>query len=109
MSPFALFAPHLRKLGFHKTWSSSAGGERMTEWKRNEPDDEQTIPRTLTVQIWANGDHRVTHDCYRDPERRRGGCSTVPTSFSNPGELRAAIEIERTRIDNSIYREMTAK
>lgn len=109
MSQFALFAPHLRKLGFRKTCSSSAGGERMTEWKRDEPDDQQTIPRTLTVQIWAKGDHRVTHDCYRDQERRHGGCSTVPTSFNNPAELRAAVEVERTRTDNDIYKKMTLK
>lgn len=106
-SPFALFAPHLRKLGFRKTFSQSAGGERVTEWERREPDDQQTVPRTLIVQIWANGGHRVTHICYRDPERTRGGSSTVPTDFTNPGELSAAVEIERTRTDNQIYIEAT--
>lgn len=104
-SPFAFYAPHLRKFGFRKMFSQTAGGERMTQWKRDEPVDEQTLFRTLVIQIWASGGHRVTHDIFRDPERQRGGSSTVPTEFNNLGELRAAIEIERTRADNDFYSE----
>jgi hypothetical protein len=109
MSPFAFYAPHLRKLGFRKTYTSRAGGDEVREWKRDEPIEDHTFARTLIVQIWALGGHRVTHDLFHDPERQRGGCSTVPTPFDNPGELRAAIEIERTRTDNSYYIKATSK
>ena len=110
MSPFAFYAPHLRKLGFRKTWRSQAGGERMDEWTRHEPVEEQTFARKLIVQVWANGGHRITHWIYTDPVTcRLGCCSTVPTDFDNPGELRAAIEIERTRTDNSYYKEKSSK
>jgi hypothetical protein len=104
LSPFATFAPHLRKIGFGKTCQTTAGGERMDEWKREEPADDRGFARTLTVQIWAKGGHRVSHMVYSDPETRRLGRSTTyPTYFTTPDGLRAAVEHERTRCDNARY------
>lgn len=87
-STYARFAPLLRRLGFRKTYSSTAGGQGMREWKREEPDG-----RTLVVQLWGSGQHRISHDWV--------GCSdTRPTSFADEGGMVEAIEIERARADS---------
>lgn len=92
MSPFALYARKLRPNGFRKDWESRAGGSRVTEWKRDEPDG-----RTIRVQIWDDGGHRVNHEWI--------GCSdTTPTPFYSVESLWIAIEHESTRLD-SRYRD----
>jgi hypothetical protein len=87
-SPFAAFAPILRRLGFRKTWESVAGGMSLREWKRDEPDG-----RVLVLQLWESGRHRISHDWC--------GCSdTTPTGFKTEAELHTAIEHERARMDS---------
>lgn len=91
-SVFAMFALLLRQAGFRKTWDTRSGGQRMTEWKREHQDG-----RTLEVQIWADGLHRVSHSWV--------GCSdTVPTSFKTAGEMYLAIKVEMLRCDGK-YRD----
>ncbi len=87
MSTFAKFAPLLRKAKFRKTWTSRAGGVRIDEWKREEPDG-----RTLVCQLWADGEHRINHEWV--------GCSdTVPTDFADEQGFAAAVQRESTRTD----------
>jgi len=92
MTAFMVFAPLLRRAGFRKKWASRAGGARVAEWCREEPDG-----RTLVCQIWEDGRHRLNHEWC--------GCSdTRPTDFKTEDELAAAIQRETTRGD-SRYRD----
>ncbi len=63
--------------------------------------------RWLRVQLWGNGEHRVSHmvvtcDCDRDnhvtPTRLRG--ITRPTAFRTPAEMLLAIQVELLRGDH---------
>lgn len=86
-TPFAQFAPLLRRDGFRKIWDSRAGGVRVIEWRREQPDG-----RTLICQIWSDGHHRISHAWV--------GCSdTKPTDFDTEAGLAAAIQHESTRTD----------
>jgi hypothetical protein len=49
--------------------------------------------RSLELQLWADGRHRVAH--FLGPRM-----STEPTSFSNADEMRGAIDHELTRTDH---------
>ena len=92
MSTYAKFSPLLRREGFRKTYASTAGGVGMREWKRDEPDG-----RTLVVQLWGDGRHRISHEWL--------GCSsTRPTDFTDEANIFDAIERERTRTDSK-YRD----
>lgn len=94
MSTFARFAPLLRRERFRLTYSSRSNGG-FREWKRDEPDG-----RTLVVQLWASGEHRIAHEW-------EGCMDTPPTSFSDESNVFDAIERERTRAD-STYRDPAA-
>lgn len=87
-TPFRRFAPCLRRVGFRKKWDSRAGGVRVAEWTREEPDG-----RTLVCQLWADGQHRISHEWV--------GCTnTHPTDFEDEDGLAIAIHHEATRTDN---------
>ncbi len=89
---FGRFAWPLRRAGFRKTWDSRAGGARMVEYRRDDPDG-----RTLICQLWDDGRHRISHNWL--------GCSkTVPSGFTTEDELTLAVEREATRTD-SHYRD----
>lgn len=91
MTPFEIFAPELRKLGFRKEWSSVAGGVRVHQWRR---DDKEEL-RTVIVQIWGDPQfaHRASHE--------HCGCDdTYPTDFTTVDGLKAAVAHEAARMDS---------
>jgi hypothetical protein len=109
MSQFATFAPHLRRLGFRKDYSSRAGGERCDIWERWEPIDEHGFCRQISVQLWEGGGHRASHMVYTDPDTRRLGRGTThPTEFTDEYSLIVAVKFEATRMDNKRYTEEKA-
>jgi len=93
MSPFQIFAPELRRLGFRKAWSSRAGGGRVDEWSRTDPDAATLGYRQLSVQLWEDGHHRISHAI-------NNRATTEPTGFDTIEALHVALERETTRMDN---------
>jgi hypothetical protein len=91
MTAFARFAPLLRKAGFRKAWDSRGGGVRVVEWEKVCPDG-----RTLKCQIWADGNHRISHEW-------KGCMDTLPTDFTDEGGLYVAMLKESNRIDSRHY------
>lgn len=85
---FQKYGIELRKLQFKKTFDTRAGGCRCCSY-------EKTIDavRTLDLQVWADGQHRVTHNI-------RGCTATTPTEFHNIAQMHTAIAHETTRTDN---------
>jgi hypothetical protein len=93
MSPFQTFAPELRKLGFRKEWSHRIGGVRVDGWEKpNIQEPELETWRTLKLQIWADGAHRVSHAIGSHE-------TTRPTDFRTIEEMRGAVEWETARRD----------
>lgn len=54
--------------------------------------------RKLDVQLWKDGNHRVSH--WIDGVTPLGRMCTVPTPFHTVDEMRAAFDIELTRTDH---------
>lgn len=78
----------LRSDGFRITYDSSAGGSRVVIWEKK-----LTGNRTLDLQLWDDGKHRVSHTI--------SGCmNTVPTDFVTLEQMLVAILTESTRMDN---------
>lgn len=83
MSNNRRWAAILRWSGFKKTYEG--GGCRCYE--------KGVGLRTLTVQFWRDGSHRVTHSHH--------GCSdTTPTDFKTEAEMFSAIKFETERTDS---------
>lgn len=58
--------------------------------------------RHVTVQLWSDGDHRVSHAI--------NGCSdTLPTQFKNVGQMLRAVLHELTRTDSKYYGQQPLK
>lgn len=85
---FRAFNAAMKRAGFQKEYSSRAGGGRVDEWKRQENDR-----RIITVQLWGDGKHRVTHSIDHNE-------NTYPTGFTDVEGMLAAITRERERTDN---------
>ena len=87
MSEFEKFAPLLRKRGFKKDWDSRAGGIRIAGWTKHAGE------REVRVQIWADGNHRVSHSI-------RNRATTHPTQFNDEASMDDALSWEENRRDN---------
>lgn len=84
MRPFTVI---LRHQGFTPDFDSRAGGGRCWQWSKT------SGRRKVIVQLWGSGGHRATHAF--------SGCeNTVPTEFSTPVAMQAAISHEWARRDN---------
>lgn len=84
--PLQPFFTELRRMGFKRSYPNDRD---CLIYTRMEPDG----IRKLDLQLWRDGAHRVTHWI-------GGRETTVPTDFKTLGEMRAAIEDERRRMDN---------
>lgn len=93
---FQVFAPILRRMGFKRQWISRAGGEKCIEYRRVNDDC-----RALDVQLWASGNHRISHWI-------GGVMDTKPTGFASHEELIAAVQHESSRTDNKRYKAPSA-
>ena len=73
-------------LGFKRAYQYRAtrSAEKIVEYEMVEGD------RSLSVQLWGDGGHRVSHTF-------KGRGITTPTNFRTVSEMRTAINHERTR------------
>lgn len=81
------FTDALRIIGFTKIWDSRAGGQRTIQYRKHIQD------RDLIVQLWGDGNHRITHEL-------RECSDTTPTDFRTLPQMHRAITRESTRKDN---------
>lgn len=81
------FCDALRKAGFVKASDSRAGGLRCIEFNR------QVGARSVSVQLWGDGRHRVSH-------MLDGRGSTLPTNFTSVEDMAWAIVNELLREDH---------
>jgi hypothetical protein len=71
--------------GWVKQFDSSAGGIRTVCFEKT-----VTARRTLVLQLWGDGEHRVS---FFHNKRM----ATLPTDFSTPEGMLAAIKVESRR------------
>ncbi len=89
--PFHLFAAALRKDGFRRESSTRAtqGCPAVTFYEKEVSGTRKT-PRTLLLQLWGDGGHRISH-------RENGREITTPTDFRTVEQMMTAIAFEGAR------------
>lgn len=83
---------YLRQNGFVRDKRSSIARQQCTIYNKKLVCEAKQEVRQLVVQIWRDGQHRVSH--YLN-ERM----STAPTMFANIEGMQEAIALESTRTD----------
>lgn len=91
------FTHVLRKNGFELDFRSRSGGTTVTQFKKRSGN------RELHVQLWADGNHRVSHGTYSKINGR--DClheTTRPTDFKTVAKMKAALVFEWNRSSTKV-------
>lgn len=87
------YTDELRRMaGWVKTEDTRAGGVRLVTFEKKVDHD-----RTLNLQLWADGRHRVTFT-------HKGRMATLPTSFETVPQMVNAVAYETRRSPAAVTR-----